>query len=835
MAKLIVETGGSRNEHELSDPCRIGRDAENDLVLNEPGASRRHCRIARDGDAWILEDLHSANGTYKNEERIDRARLSDGDVIRIGAAKLVFSAGDAESEIGLDEIQLEDPVVKRAPAASPKPGPNPPPNRGASPAVKSDWVLIGATGEVKGRRFEVGARLTFGRKSSNTVPLNDNKVSSVHCEIVLESGKPVLRDLGSTNGTFLEGKRIDEIALSHGDRFGLGECVFVVADKNEDEPALERRDDESERTMIEVPDFRRDEMAEVVRVDVAAAKRGSGFLGTLVTLLLVCGLAAGGWYAMQLRGANKVVVAAPAVAGNLLGERWSFESSEEMPSPSAAWDLAIDGPEGDAREGFSIVSGRAKSGENALSASFTAGAVAALRDPLTVSGRRYSISGMARTDGEATASLAVEFTKKSDPSYRLRAVVKSLSGGTYAPLEGSIVAPSDADEMRLALVATGNGGTATFDDLSVVAGNVERPEAKSAGAFAVESFGDAVLYRRNDETLMRALPVVVASADGRRFDAGFHRNGSGVHAGPAGKAEVAVSVATDSRKVTQAIDVSFDAARIAEIILPVDLCGALLEQDVYVLSNTRGLEPYRDSFEVEGVHSLVVGKGATRMRLAFSPAVKVRATRDDARYALELAIPPAATQFRMETQVDFVAEAVDAVKAKEDAEAAFRRGAIGETHERLKAIRDTYAFDENALAAAETLRQNVQIETERLKKDVAAAAARARYLRSDSTYAEAIELANEVAAKLEGTEDAAPIVAEAERLATETAAARADRERAEAARLLARVSTALAQSPPKTNLAAMIVGHLALQYPKSEAAAEARRLLEAAGAAPGGN
>lgn len=825
MAILIVETGGSRREHELSDPCRIGRDSENDLVLNEPGASRRHCRIASDGDGWILEDLHSANGTFKNDERIDRSRLEDGDVIRIGNSKLIFQAG------GGDEIRLEDPIVAKKPTSAPAGS-----SSGGSGGGKSDWILIGVTGEVKGRRFDVsGTRLTVGRKSTNTVPLGDNKVSGVHCEIVLEGGRPVLRDLGSTNGTFLEGKRIDEIALSHGDRFGLGECVFVVADKREPEPELERRDADSERTMIEMPDFRRDEMAEVTRVDVAAAKRGSGVVGTLVTLLLVAGLAGGGWYAMQLRGKSAVVAAAPPAAGNLLGERWSFESGEDLPSPSSAWDLAIDGPEGDAREGFSIVSGRAKSGENALVAGFESGAVAALREPIAVSGRRYTISGFGRTDGEATASLAVEFRKKDDPSYRLRTVLASTQGGAFAPLEAAIVTPSDADEMVIATVATGNGGSASFDDLSVVAGNAERPSTTSAGAFAVESFGDSALYRRNDETLLRVLPAIAIGSDGRAFDAGFHRVGKSILAGKAGAIEFSSTLTADAKKITQSFASNYDASRIRGIVLPLDLRGALLDHDVYVLSSSRGLEPYRDSFEVEGVQALVVGKGATRMRLTFAPAVEVRATRDEFRYALELSLPAASPSFRLETQIDFVAEAVDAVKAKDDAEAAFRRGAIGETLDKLKAIRETYSFDENALAAAEALRQSVLQETDRLEKEVAAAAARARYLRSDSTYREAIAIAQDVAKRLAGTEDAAPIEAEAERLATENAAARADRERAEAARLLSRVSTALAQSPPKKRLAAMIGDHLARHYPKSEAAAEASRLLDAAGASQGGN
>jgi pSer/pThr/pTyr-binding forkhead associated (FHA) protein len=426
MAKLIVESGGSRREQPLSNPCRIGRDDENDIVLNDPGSSRRHCRIAKDGEAWILEDLHSANGTFRNEERIDRVRLADGDIVRIGASKLTFRAADVAVES--DEIQLEDP--------------------GAAPSGGAQWRLIGVTGEVKGRRFDLaGSRLTFGRKSSNAIPLGDNKVSGVHCEVVIESGRPVLRDLGSTNGTYLEGKRIDEIALSHGDRFGLGECVFVVADRSEPEPELERRDAESERTMIQEPGFQRDaadddEMEAVSRANLDAVKRGSSIVGTLVMLLLVGGIAGAGWFWIDQKNRAKAAAEVPPAPGNLLVDRWSFEATESLPAPATAWDLAIDGPEGDARESFSLASGAGKSGDLALRAAFESGAVAALRDAIPAVGRRYTISGFARTEGEATASLVARFTSNDDPTYALRAVIGSVQGGAYSPLGGPVVSPS---------------------------------------------------------------------------------------------------------------------------------------------------------------------------------------------------------------------------------------------------------------------------------------------------------------------------------------------------------------------------------------------------------
>jgi len=69
----------------------IGRDAACSVVLAAKGVSRRHAAIhLRDGRA-ILEDLGSKNGTWRNEERIDRAEeLEEGDVIRVGVVRLTF-------------------------------------------------------------------------------------------------------------------------------------------------------------------------------------------------------------------------------------------------------------------------------------------------------------------------------------------------------------------------------------------------------------------------------------------------------------------------------------------------------------------------------------------------------------------------------------------------------------------------------------------------------------------------------------------------------------------------------------------------------------------------
>ena len=76
----------------------------------------------------------------------------------------------------------------------------------------------------------VGDHLTVGRLAGNDVALDDASVSSRHAEIVVQDGAVVLRDLDSTNGTFLNGEQITgEHPLNEGDEvyFGSVRSVFM--------------------------------------------------------------------------------------------------------------------------------------------------------------------------------------------------------------------------------------------------------------------------------------------------------------------------------------------------------------------------------------------------------------------------------------------------------------------------------------------------------------------------------------------------------------------------------------------------------------------------------
>jgi pSer/pThr/pTyr-binding forkhead associated (FHA) protein len=68
----------------------IGRLDSVDLVLEDPAVSRVHAKIVREAGGWVIIDLESSCGTLVNGERVNRHRLSPGDLIEIASARLEY-------------------------------------------------------------------------------------------------------------------------------------------------------------------------------------------------------------------------------------------------------------------------------------------------------------------------------------------------------------------------------------------------------------------------------------------------------------------------------------------------------------------------------------------------------------------------------------------------------------------------------------------------------------------------------------------------------------------------------------------------------------------------
>ena len=185
----------------------LGRDAA-DVLLADSTVSRKHALITVRESAIEIEDLGSTNGTEVDGERIqsgEKVPLRDGSVIIAGSVRLSLKATGAQPPAEAERIEEAEPeaeVEEIAPAA---------------------W-LISQSGEEFVLREGVN---TIGRREENDIRLgSDSYISGRHAELRVEESIFTLTDLGSTNGTFVNGEKLEPNsprAVSPDDEIVLGQ------------------------------------------------------------------------------------------------------------------------------------------------------------------------------------------------------------------------------------------------------------------------------------------------------------------------------------------------------------------------------------------------------------------------------------------------------------------------------------------------------------------------------------------------------------------------------------------------------------------------------------
>jgi pSer/pThr/pTyr-binding forkhead associated (FHA) protein len=79
---------------------RIGRETDNDVVLDDKATSRHHAQIQFQEGKYVLTDLGSANGTLVNDRRVPGSTLSEGDLIKIGQNVILVSILESSATTG---------------------------------------------------------------------------------------------------------------------------------------------------------------------------------------------------------------------------------------------------------------------------------------------------------------------------------------------------------------------------------------------------------------------------------------------------------------------------------------------------------------------------------------------------------------------------------------------------------------------------------------------------------------------------------------------------------------------------------------------------------------
>ncbi|MEC7584431.1 MAG: FHA domain-containing protein [Planctomycetota bacterium] len=308
--------------------------------------------------------------------------------------------------------------------------------------------------------------LRIGRKSSNDLVLPDEKASGVHAEVVCEAGRFVLRDLGSTNGTLMEGRRVSEVVLSNGDTFAIGRVKLRF--RGEAGAA-----DDAMATGLEVG-----------RIDTSRLAGKSGRPVGLLVALLVVAVGAGGYLLWQNRGdgENQASAQRPQqplqVAGNQLpGAVGACESDE-------GWQLRVAG------SGFTV-GGVGHTGLGGLqaqrlplvegeepaegaSADARGFAVAASDEVEVLAGRKLRLVSWLLTEGQARVAVRLHFFRAADVDsgaqafhFRSGTALQSYDQWTEASVELPVPVGADRCQVEVVAVLPEDGSAAVVDDVAL--------------------------------------------------------------------------------------------------------------------------------------------------------------------------------------------------------------------------------------------------------------------------------------------------------------------------------------------------------------------------------
>ncbi len=246
--RLVCLTDG-REYSVGSGPLTFGRDAASDVVVSGNEVSRNHAEIRSEADGYVLLDL-SVNGTYVNGARMSKTHtLARADVIRIGNDEFRFyadAASPAPAEPAARPVEASRPAPPAPAGAAQRLSDTmhgipeetehkTPPAPDAAPLAS----LLFRSGEFKGRRLPIRVPVVnIGRGDYNDIVISDASVSTMHAKLQRREAVWILADLGSTNGTFVEGERLSgELALSPGTTLRFGDVIALFEPLDDRVPA----------------------------------------------------------------------------------------------------------------------------------------------------------------------------------------------------------------------------------------------------------------------------------------------------------------------------------------------------------------------------------------------------------------------------------------------------------------------------------------------------------------------------------------------------------------------------------------------------------------------
>ncbi len=282
--ELVLESNGRTWTLDPSRSYALGRDPQGELVFDDARVSWRHATISFNGRSWVVEDHGSTNGTFVHGQRVQQMELGAGTVLNLGNATdgPRVSLTGAQAPAGAPQAQpqpqqqpyaaqganagwaqqappAQEPVAQQAPPQqAPQHGhphqaqqagwqqqqqpqqaaPHFPQQQGPGGAAGAPPVY-GDRSPTTFHQFSLGRVMRIGRALENDLVVSDLQVSRNHAEFhSTPDGRMEIRDLGSHNGTYVNGQPIPKGGtqlLGPTDIVGVGHSTFqIVGDRLEE-------------------------------------------------------------------------------------------------------------------------------------------------------------------------------------------------------------------------------------------------------------------------------------------------------------------------------------------------------------------------------------------------------------------------------------------------------------------------------------------------------------------------------------------------------------------------------------------------------------------------
>ena len=181
--------------------------------------------IAQDDDEPVdadNADTESESADSDNSDNFDDS--NDSDTTDGDEVSDFINADNGDDEIGNedvldDESEPDNAETEGTEQESEEPGETDEKVRLTLGGMNSDDVRI----------VEFSDKATLGRRSTNNVVISDNAVSGEHCRLTYSDGKVIVEDMGSTNGTILNGEKITVSEIKNGDVLILGKTKYKIS------------------------------------------------------------------------------------------------------------------------------------------------------------------------------------------------------------------------------------------------------------------------------------------------------------------------------------------------------------------------------------------------------------------------------------------------------------------------------------------------------------------------------------------------------------------------------------------------------------------------------